>query len=83
MTMFDKKLKEELDYFKANQEELVKKYNGKFLVIKGQKVQGVYNSEIDAYTDAKSKFKLGTFLIQQCLPGEESYTQTLHSRAVL
>lgn len=81
--MVDKKLEKELNYFKANQGELVKKYNSKFLVIKDQKVQGIYDSEIDAYTDAKKKFKLGTFLIQQCLPGEESYTQTLHSRAVL
>ena len=81
--MVNENLKKELDYFKENQAELVKEYNGKFLVIKDQKVQGVYNSEIDAYTDAKKKFKLGTFLIQQCLPGQESYTQTLHSRAIL
>jgi len=81
--MVDKKLEKELSYFKINQEELVKKYNGKFLVIKNQKVQGVYDSEIDAYTEAKKNFELGTFLIQQCLPGEKSYTQTLHSRAVI
>jgi len=76
-------LKQELSYFKANQAELVKKYNGKFLVIKDQKIQGVYDSEIDAYMGAKKKIKLGTFLIQQCLFGQESYTQTLHSRAIL
>lgn len=81
--MVNENLKRELDYFKENQAELVKKYKGKFLVIKDQKVQGVYDSEIDAYTNAKKKFELGTFLIQQCLPGQESYTQTLHSRAIL
>jgi len=81
--MVDKKLEKELNYFKANQKELVKKYNSKFLVIKNQKVQGVYDSEIDAYTEAKKKFELGTFLIQQCLPGQESYTQTFHSRVAL
>jgi len=63
-----------------HQEELVKKHEGKFLVISDQKVQGVYDTEIEAYTDAKNKFDLGTFLIQQCLSGQESYTQTFHSR---
>ncbi|MDO8522692.1 MAG: hypothetical protein Q7S12_00185 [bacterium] len=73
-------LQKQLDYFKSNQDEFVKKYKGKFLVIKDQKIQGIYNTEIEAYTDAKKKFELGIFLIQQCSPGQESYTQTFHSR---
>jgi len=73
-------LQKQLEYFKSHQNELVKKYEGKFIVIKDQEVQGAYNTEIEAYTDAKKKFELGTFLIQQCLPGQESYTQTFHSR---
>lgn len=76
-------LQKELEYFKSNQDKLVKKYKGKFLIIKDQEVQGVYDTEIEAYTDAKEKFELGTFLIQQCLPGQESYTQTFHSRVAL
>lgn len=80
--MNDANLKEELEYFKRNQEELVQKYEGKFLVIKDQKIVGVYDSEIEAYEDAQKKFPLGTFLIQQCLAGEESYTQTFHSRVI-
>ncbi len=75
-------LQRELNYFKENQEKLVSKYGGKFLVIKDEEVKGAYDSEIEAYSDAKSKFELGTFLIQECSPGEESYTQTFHSRAV-
>lgn len=78
--MIDSYLQKQFEYFKAGQAELVKKYEGKFIVIKDQKVQGVYDTEIKAYTNAKKKFKLGTFLIQQCLPGQESYTQTFHSR---
>ncbi len=81
--MIDGYLQKQLEYFKAHQDELVKKYEGKFLVIKDQEVRGVYNTEIEAYTDAKKKFELGTFLIQQCLPGQESYTQTFHSRVML
>ena len=80
--MSDGHLQKELEYFKKNQEELVKKYEGKFLVIKDQEVKGVYATEMDAYSEAKKDFELGTFLIQQCLTGEGSYTQTFHSRAV-
>ncbi len=76
-------LTQEFQYFKENQRELVRKHEGKFLVIKDQRVQGAYESEMEAYTEARKKFELGTFLIQQCLPGQESYTQTFHSRVVL
>ena len=81
--MTDNYLQKQLEYFKSNQNELVKKYEGKFLVIKDQKIQGVYDTEIDAYVNARKRFEFGTFLIQQCLPGQESYTQTFHSRVAL
>ena len=73
-------LQKELEYFKAHQEELIRQYKGKFLVIKDQKVEGVYETEIDAYNDAQKKFELGTFIIQQCIAGKDAYTQTFHSR---
>ncbi len=76
-------LQQELDFFKKNQKDLVQKYEGKFLVIKDRKVQGVYDSEMEAYTDAQKQFQLGTFLIQESSPGQESYTQTFHSRVVI
>lgn len=73
-------LEKEFDYYLKNQKELVKKYEGKFLVIKEQDIIGAYDSEIEAYSEAQKKEKLGTFLIQRCVPGEDSYTQTFHSR---
>ena len=73
-------LQKELEYFKAHQDELVKQYEGKFLIIKDQKVEGVYDTEIEAYTEAQKRFELGTFMIQQCIAGKESYTQSFHSR---
>lgn len=75
-------LKEEFEYYLANQEEFVKQYEGKFLVIKDRKIVGVYNSEIEAYTDSVEKYELGTFLIQECQPGSENYTQTFRSRVI-
>ena len=76
----DKNLEKEFNYYLEHQNELVKKYNGKYLIIKNQKVVDVYDTEIEAYTKAKEKYELGTFLIQHCLPGDANYKQTFHSR---
>lgn len=75
-------LKDEFQFYLDNQENLVEKYKGKFLVIKGQKVIGVYDSEIDAYTKTVAKEEPGTFLIQECQPGQENYTQTFRTRVI-
>ena len=74
-------LEKEFEFYKAHQEELVKKHKGKYLAIVGEKVTGLYDSELEAYTETKKKHEPGTFLIQHCLPGKDSYTQTFHSRA--
>ena len=41
--MLDRKLDRDFDYFLENHEALVKKYNGKFVVIKDQQVIGAYD----------------------------------------
>jgi len=71
-------LEREFEFFKAHQEELVQKYLDRFLVIKGQTLIGVYDSELEAYTTTKKDHEVGTFLIQQCLPGDEGYTRIFH-----
>ena len=73
-------LEKEFKYFKDHQEELVKKHNGKYLVIVGEEVVGVYDTEIEAYLEAKKRHQPGAFLLQHCLPGENTYTQTFYSR---
>nr|DAV75145.1 MAG TPA: hypothetical protein [Caudoviricetes sp.] len=75
-------LKEEFEFYLKNQAELLKQYSGKFLVIKNQKVIGVYDSEIEAYTSTVKTQEAGTFLIQECQPGNESYTQTFRTRVI-
>lgn len=75
-------LEKEFKYYLNNQDELVKQYNGKFIVIKNQTVIGYYDTEMDSYNETLKEHKLGTFLIQHCLPGEESHTATFHSRVV-
>jgi len=74
------KLKDEFEYYLKHQKELVKKYNGKFLVIKGQKIIGAYETELEAVEKTSKKEKIGTFLVQKCEPGDASFTQTFHSR---
>jgi hypothetical protein len=73
-------LQREFDYYIKHQDELVKKYNGKVIVIKDCVVVGVYNTDLEAVSEASKKYELGTFLVQKCEPGSESYTQTFHSR---
>lgn len=70
----------EFKYYLDHQEDLVREYKGKFVVIKNQQVLGAYDSEIEAIEVTMQDHELGTFLIQKCEPGSESYTQTYHSR---
>lgn len=73
-------LEKEFKYYLEKQAELVKKYNGKVLVIKNCEVIGVYNSEQEALVETTKQHELGTFLVQKCEPGTESSTQTFNSR---
>lgn len=69
----------ELNYFISHQDELVKQYNGKTLVLQKEQVIGVYDTPLQAYLEAQKEHKLGTFMIQQCKPGVGAYTVTISS----
>ena len=73
-------LEREFQFYLDNQQDLVNKYNGKFVVIRDCQVIGVYEDEVEAVMETSKKFELGTFLVQKVEPGTESYTQTFHSR---
>lgn len=75
-------LDKEFKYFLEHQDELVKHYSGRFIVIIGDKVLGDYPSEAEAYTETAKSHKPGTFLIQECLPGQAAYKQTFNSRVI-
>jgi 3-methyladenine DNA glycosylase AlkD len=76
----NKTLEKEFKYYLDHQDELVEKYNGKFVVIRGCNVLGAYDTELEAIKKTSEEHELGTFLVQKCEPGSESYTQTYHSR---
>lgn len=73
-------LEKEFQYYLEHQNELVEKYNGKYIVIKNQQVISVFDNELDAIKKTSTDHELGTFLVQKCEPGTSSYTQTYHSR---
>ncbi len=73
------RLKGEFDYFLEHHDELLKDYNGKHLVIKGEKVVGVYESEREAYFKSLDRHEPGTFLVRLCTPGDEAYTVTFYT----
>ena len=75
-------LDKEFKYYLDNQSELVKKYNGRFIVIIGETVVGDYESYEHALFESMKQYEMGTFLIQECTEGDEAYTQTFHSRVV-
>jgi hypothetical protein len=75
-----KPLEKEFKYYLEHQDDLVKKHDGKFVTIKGDKVLGVFDNELEAIEKTSKKEELGTFLVQKVSPGTENYTQTFHSR---
>lgn len=77
-------LEKEFQYYVAHQDELVKAHFGRFIIIQDEEAVGDFGTEIEAILYAKNELKLqmGTFLVQQCLPGKENYTQFFHSRVM-
>lgn len=73
-------LKAEFDYYLAHQDELVKQYNGKHIVLKEHRVIGVFDDPASAVLETQKTHQLGTFLVQKVEPGQAAYTQTFHSR---
>jgi len=71
-------LEKEFKYYIDNQDKIVNMYNGKVVVIKDDDVVDVYDNEKNAYFESIKKYKLGTFMIMPCSPGNEAYTQYSH-----
>lgn len=80
--MAEPSLKTEFQYYLDHQDEMVQKYEGKFIVIKDDEVLGAYDDELTAVAETQKSHELGTFLVQKVSSGTEGYTQTFHSRVV-
>ena len=69
---------EELNFFIKNQDNLVKQYAGKALVIKGNELCGMYDTPLEAYIQLQRDDQLGKAMIQMCQPGPAAYSATLN-----
>lgn len=77
------RLRAEFEWYLAHQDELVREHNGRFVVIKGERVIGSYATAIEAVRETEKTEALGTFLVQRVAPGADSHTQTFYSRVAL
>jgi hypothetical protein len=78
--MIKKMLQDQFKWYLEHQNELVKKYEGKSIVIVDFEIVGVYDDDLSALIDTRKNHEIGTFLIQKCTKGNQDYTQTFHSR---
>jgi hypothetical protein len=74
--------KDDFIWYLKNQDSLVEKYRGEYLVISCEKV--VYHSvnREEVCNKAVEMPGLGNFILQLCTPGTEAYTMTFHTQRV-
>lgn len=76
-------VKKLFEHYKCHQAELVKEYNGKYIILTENGVQGAYESEAEGYYKAEEQFGLGNFILQLCTPGTEAYTTQCYTPRVI
>lgn len=70
-----------LEEYKRQQNDLVKKYDGQIIAFKDGEVLGTFPTKVDALAEMKKQHPAGTYLIIKCTPGDEEYTRRFRSRA--
>ena len=73
-------LEMEFQYYLQHQDELVRQFDGRYIVIAGQRVVGDYATFAEAVTETQKTRPQGTFIVQRCSEGPKDYTFTYHSR---
>lgn len=53
----------EFRFYLERQDEFVKDHNGEWVVIKGNKVLGFYDDQLQAIQETQKDHKLGTFMV--------------------
>lgn len=67
-------LKKEYDYYLLHKEELLEKYEGQFIVIKGKKVRGPFSTNKEAYEAGLEEFGNVPMFIRQVTKEEPIIT---------
>ena len=66
----------EIKYFESQREKLLANHQDKFVLIKGEVIIGIYDSEVAAYREGLNKIGIEPFLIKK-ISGPEEDTVTL------
>ena len=66
--MADSQLETELAYFEAHRSEWLQHHEGKFALIRGENLAGVFDSWENAYESGVRKWGNVAFLVKQILP---------------
>ena len=75
-------LHREFEFYLANQDEMVEKYDGKVVAIKDGEVLEAYDSELAAAIETRKHHERGTYLIQRVGKGNDGHTAIFHSPRV-
>jgi hypothetical protein len=73
-------LDREQAYFEAHKDELREKYLGKRIVIAGEELKGVYDTDAEAYAAAVKTMKPGSFMIKPVTRTDEEAVQRYMNR---
>ena len=71
------------NYYLEHQVELVKEYDGKYLIITSEGVVGAYDSLNEGYELALKTYGKGNFMLQLCSEGEKDYSQRFYTSRVV
>ena len=63
--LIQKEVDNNFKFFQENLDELINKHQGKFVLIREQKIVGYFDSSKDALADGKKRFPDGIFSIQE------------------
>lgn len=75
-------IQELFNYYLEHQDELVKKFDGKYLIITADGVKGAYDTLQEGYDVALSEYGKGKFMLQLCSKGDEAYSQQFFTSRV-
>lgn len=57
----------EYNFYKQNEKEFLSKYFGKQIVIKDNKILGIYDTIEQAMTETLKNYELGTFMVHKVI----------------
>ena len=68
----------EFEFYRSNKQDILSKYEGLVVVVKGNKILGAYDSEKEAIDETIKEHPLGTFLVRRVT--REDDVAFFHSR---